>query len=105
MALLIILKPAGKSVAPAILPKRTISRILFPIGFRSLIDFKSPESGGDHFSGPLIAQRLVRPTRETGDEPPLCASPKRGLSEEGPLACLALLLLGVAWPDTLLCRR
>jgi hypothetical protein len=39
----------------------------------------------------------VRPTRETGDEPPLCVSSAEGT----PLACLALLPLGVAWPQAL----
>lgn len=32
-----------------------------------------PKIGGDHFSRPLIAQRLKQSTRETGDEPPLYA--------------------------------
>lgn len=59
-----------------------------------------PKTGGDHFSRPLIAQRLKQSTRETGDEPSLY----------GPLArpatrCLTLLPLGVAWPDTLPRRR
>ena len=31
-------------------------------------------SGDDHFSRPMMAHRLKRPTREMGDEPPLCAS-------------------------------
>jgi hypothetical protein len=75
--------------------KDIISRVLFPIGFRGLIDFESPESGGEHFSRPIVADRLVRPTRETDDEQSLCSS------EEEPLACLALLPLGVAWPQAL----
>ncbi|CAG0988259.1 hypothetical protein GPROT1_02792 [Gammaproteobacteria bacterium] len=63
--------------------KRSISRILCPI--RRL--------GGDHFSRPLIAQRLKQPTRETGDEPPLYGLLRKCASSE---ACHSLLDLAPA---------
>lgn len=56
------------------------------------------EVGGDHFSRPMMAHRLKRPTREMGDEPPLCALASVA-------RCLALLPMGVAWPETLPFRR
>jgi hypothetical protein len=49
--------------------------------------------GGNHFSSPAVTRRLQRPTREIQDE--------QSLHPKVRLACLALLPMGVAWPDTL----